>query len=168
MIQELIDSECIKTGSFTLKNGENSNYYFDIKNIISTPTLLTKICDQLYSKLNEFDIVCGIPYGGLPLAAYISTKYNKPLIYIRNHQKNYGTKQLIEGKFDKTDRCVIIDDVITTGGSIREAINILNNKVNIVDIGVVLDRRDTISNNNSLYNVNALFYKDEIISYYEK
>ena len=91
MIEELISSNCIKIGKWKLKNGEISKYYYDIKNIISNPKLLKQIGDQLYSKLNDFDIICGIPYGGLPIALYISVTYNKPLIYIRDKVKEYGT-----------------------------------------------------------------------------
>tara|TARA_Y100000766_G_C18648454_1_gene479206 strand:+ start:493 stop:711 length:219 start_codon:yes stop_codon:yes gene_type:complete len=61
LIKELIDNNCIKFGNYTLKNGEISKYYFDMKNIISNPNLLTKICDELYKMLNDFDIICGIP-----------------------------------------------------------------------------------------------------------
>ena len=112
LIKELIDNNCIKFGNYTLKNGEISKYYFDMKNIISNPDLLIKIGDELYKILNDFDIICGIPYGALPIATYISIKYKKPLIYIRDKKKTYGTEKLIEGTYNKNDRCVIIDDVI--------------------------------------------------------
>ena len=96
MIEELLLANCIKIGNWKLKNGDISKYYFDIKNIISTPSLLCKIGDELYKTLGDFDIICGIPYGGLPIATYISTKYNKPLIYLRDKAKQYGTGKLIE------------------------------------------------------------------------
>ena len=101
MYQELIKYNCVIEGDFILKNGEFSDRYYDIKNIISTPSLLRKVGDELYSKLNDFDIICGIPYGGLPIATYISTKYNKPMIYIRDKPKTYGTRNLIEGEYKK-------------------------------------------------------------------
>ena len=62
IIKELIESNCIKFGSFILKSGEVSKYYYDMKNLISNPTLLKKIGDELYKSLDEFDIICGIPY----------------------------------------------------------------------------------------------------------
>ena len=93
MIKELIEKNCIKIGNFTLKNGETSKYYFDMKNIISYPSLLKSIGDMIYNKLGDFDIICGIPYGGLPIATYISTRYNKPLIFVRDTPKDYGTKK---------------------------------------------------------------------------
>ena len=141
LIKELIDSNCIKFGNFTLKNGEISKYYYDMKNLISNPPLLKKIGDEIYNSLNEFDIICGIPYGALPVATYISTQYNKPLIYIRDKQKEYGTQKIIEGEFNKEDRCVIIDDVLTSGMSLQQEIDKLKDKVTIVDIAVIINRQ---------------------------
>lgn len=158
-INKLIENKCIKMGNFKLKNGEISKYYFDIKHIISNPKLLCEIGDELYKILNDFDIICGIPYGALPIATYISTKYNKPLIYIRDTPKKYGTEQLIEGKYNKNDRCVIIDDVITSGESLENEIQKLKNKVNIVDVAVIINRQQ---NPICSMKVKSLFYKNDI------
>ena len=162
MIKELFESNCIKVGNFKLKNGDISKYYFDMKNIISHPKLLSKIGDLLYEKLNDFDIICGIPYGGLPIALYISTKYNKPLIFVRDKIKDYGTQKLIEGEHKSTDRCVIIDDVITTGKSLQETIDIIQNKVNIVDVAVIFNRQQ---NYDCSLPVKSLLYKNDVVKY---
>ena len=103
--------------------------------------------------LNDFDIICGIPYGALPIATYISIKYNKPLIYIRDKKKTYGTEKLIEGSYNKNDRCVIIDDVITTGFSLENEINKLKNVVNIVDVSVIINRQQS-----PLCSINFILY----------
>jgi uridine monophosphate synthetase len=162
MIDALIKSDCIKIGKWKLKNGDISKYYYDIKNIISDPLLVKKIGDNLYSKLNDFDIICGIPYGGLPIALYISTTYNKPLIYIRDKPKEYGTCKLIEGTYNINDRCVLIDDVITSGKSIQDAISVLDGKVNVVDIGVVVHRQQ---NTYCTLPIKSLLYKNDITKY---
>ena len=93
MIKELIETKCIQTGNFQLKNGQMSKYYYNMKKLISFPDLLKKIGDQIYKELGDFDIICGIPYGGLPIATYISTTYNKPMIIVREDKKKYGTKE---------------------------------------------------------------------------
>lgn len=162
MIQELIDANCIKIGKFNLKNGDISKYYFDIKNIISYPTLLAKIGDMIYEKARDFDIVCGIPYGGLPIATYISTTYNKPLIFMRDKVKEYGTKKLIEGEYKSTDRCLLIDDVITTGKSLQDSIDKLEGKVNIVDVIVIFDRQQNYTCSRV---VKSIFYKNDVIKH---
>ena len=97
MIEELFQTNCIKIGNYKLKNGDYSKYYFNMKNLISYPQLLKRIGDDLYKKLPEFDIICGVPYGGLPIASYISTNYNKPLIFVRDKTKGYGMQKRIEG-----------------------------------------------------------------------
>ena len=109
--QQLTEKDCIKKGHFILKNGQTSDYYVDLKSVISYPNLVKNIGDRLYELLDDFDIICGIPYGALPIASYISTTYNKPLIYVRDKVKTYGTELLIEGRYKKEDRCAIIDDV---------------------------------------------------------
>lgn len=162
MIKELIDNKCIKLGNFTLKNGEISKYYFDMKNLISNPELLMKIGDALFEILDDFDIICGVPYGALPIATYISTKYNKPLIYVRDSKKNYGTQKLIEGTYKKEDKCVIIDDVITTGNSLENEIQILKNEVTLVDVAVIINRQQ---NHICSMKVKSLFYKNDITRY---
>ena len=167
IIEGLISSNCIKKGLFTLKNGDTSKYYFNMKNLISKPKLLKFIGDEIYKSLPEFDIICGIPYGGLPVASYISTRYNKPMIIIRDKQKKYGMQNLIEGEYKNSDRCVIIDDVLTTGGSITETYELLKTKVNIVHIHVILDRQQHYDLPFiSFYNF--LLCKNDIIKYYLK
>tara|TARA_A200000113_G_scaffold216092_1_gene221032 strand:- start:271 stop:1386 length:1116 start_codon:yes stop_codon:yes gene_type:complete len=162
MIEELIKSNCIKVGDFVLKNGNKSKYYFDMKLLISYPELLKKIGDELYKLLPDFDIICGIPYGGLPIATYISVTYNKPMIYVRNKEKTYGTKNRIEGVYKKEDRCAIIDDVMTTGGSLQEAIYVLSNKVNVVACGVIFDR---LQAKFKIDNLVSLYTKTDVVKY---
>jgi len=141
LVEKLIQANCIKIGDFTLKNGSKSKYYFDMKNLISSPLLLAEIGDLIFKMLGDFDIITGIPYGGLPIATYISTKYNKPMIILRGSTKKYGTGKLIEGEYKKTDRCVLIDDVITSGGSLIEAYKTLSEYVNIVETITIFDRQ---------------------------
>ena len=57
MIEELIKTNCIKIGKWTLKNGETSKYYYDIKNIISNPSLLRDIGDKIYSITKKYELI---------------------------------------------------------------------------------------------------------------
>jgi len=162
MIDELISNNCIKIGSFKLKNGDISKYYFDMKHLVSYPNLLSKIGDKMFELMDDCDILCGIPIGGIPIASYISTKYNKPMIIVRDSQKKYGTKKIIEGNYKKNDKCIIIDDVVTTGISIQNVINILKNKVNIVGVLVILNRQQ---NPKCSLPIKSTFTKTDIIRY---
>ena len=161
LIETLIEANCIKIGSFTLKNGSVSKYYFDMKNLISYPILLSKIGDMIFDMLGDFDIITGIPYGALPIATYISTKYNKPMIILRDNTKKYGTQKLIEGNYKKTDKCVLLDDVITTGGSLVEAYHKLSKYVTIVDVVTIFDRQQ----HDNIIQQRSLLCKTDLIRY---
>jgi len=163
IISELIDNDCIKIGNFKLKNGDISKYYFDMKNLVSYPSLLRKIGDEIYKLIDKdkCDILCGVPIGGLPLTTYISTKYNIPMIIARNEIKNYGTNKMIEGNYSKDSKCVIIEDVITSGSSVQKTINNLKDKVNITEVIVIVDRQQGY---NCSIPVKSLITKTEIVA----
>ena len=162
IIEGLIQSKCVKMGEFTLKNGELSKYYFDLKNLVSFPDLLKSIGDEIYKiiKQENFDIICGVPMGGLPLCTYISVTYNIPMIMVRDEIKSYGTSKIIEGTYNTTDKCLIIEDVITTGGSIDKVVKLLEKEVNVIGAVVILDRQQ---GHNCSIPVKSLITKTDII-----
>ena len=94
IIDSLLTNNCIKEGSFKLKNGEISKYYFDMKNLVSYPSLLKQIGDEIYHKIDksQCDLICGVPIGGMPICSYISTTYNIPMIMVRKEIKFHTTK----------------------------------------------------------------------------
>ena len=117
IIDELLKLTVLNTAIFKLKNGEISKYYFDMRGLISYPKLLKQIGDSMYNLIqNDCDLLCGVPMGALPICSYLSTKYDIPMIMIRDVVKDHGTCNTIEGSFNKKNKCVIIEDVITTGG----------------------------------------------------
>ena len=143
MIEELTDAGCIKYGRFKLKSGEISKYYFDMKGIISYPKLMKEIGDKMHELIgNDCNLLCGVPMGALPICSYISTKYDIPMIMARDVAKDYGTSKQIEGTYTKKHKCVIIEDVITTGGSVNKVIELLKDKVEIIGVVVILDRQE--------------------------
>ena len=171
IISNLINSNCIKEGNFKLKNGNYSKYYYDMKNLVSHPKLLSQIGDEIYSiimsrllfsdMINTDNIkICGIQLGGLPIATYISTKYNIPMIMVRENIKNYGTQKQIEGEFNRDDYCIIIEDVITTGGSVKKILDILKDKINLFEIFTIM-KRTNLKNINGI-NINYLMNKNDI------
>lgn len=164
MIEELIQKGCIKYGTFKLKSNEISKYYFDMKNIISYPSLLKKIGDEIFKKIDKHcDLLCGVPLGGLPVCSYVSTQYDIPMIMVRDQVKEYGTNKQIEGNFSKRNNCIIIEDVITTGGSVNKIIDILKDKVNIVGVIVIMDRQEGY---NCSVPVKSVITKTDVVEYY--
>lgn len=93
-------------------------------------------------KLEPFDIICGVPYTALPIATTVSVKINTPMVMRRKEAKDYGTKKLIEGCFKDGDRCLIIEDVVTSGSSILETVKDLKESAICVKEAVVLLNRE--------------------------
>jgi len=142
-VLELEKIGAIKFGSFTLKSGLTSPFYFDLRDMISYPAILDGIADLLVEKIKgmDFDVITGIPYTALPIASLVAAKMNKPLIYMRKEEKAYGTGNNVIGKFEKGSKCLVIDDLITTGASkIETAEGYEKEGVVVKDFVVVIDR----------------------------
>lgn len=119
LIKLLKKYKVFQEGDFKLKNGEQSSFYFDFRIVPSIPDLWEKIILQVLHRIREidFDIVCGVPTGAVPLASIIAHRCRKPLIQHRKTVKDYGTSNSIEGVFEKNQKVLLIEDVITTGSS---------------------------------------------------
>ena len=123
LILDLHRIGALKFGEFKLKSGATSPFYIDLRSIISYPRIIQNIVDLIKSEISDkrFDVLTGIPYTALPLAAQVSVETDTPLVYQRKEVKAYGTGKLIEGHFESGQTCLIIDDLITTGESKFEA-----------------------------------------------
>lgn len=134
----------IKFGRFTLKSGIESPFYVDLRPLASDPKILKKLANYLLDMLplDNFDLICGVPYAALPMATAMSLESYLPLIIKRKEAKQYGTKKILEGIFTKGQNCLLVEDVITSGTSLLETIpEIENEGITVSDIVVVLDRQ---------------------------
>ena len=148
LIEELINIGCLKFGDFTLKSGQKSPLYCDLRVLISYPHFMTEISDSLFAKYEKiFDAkygerICGVPYTALPIATHYSIKHSIPMVLRRKEAKNYGTKKLLEGIFKPGEECLIVEDVVTTGSSVAETAEVLRSEGLVVkDAIVFIDRQ---------------------------
>lgn len=158
LILDLFDIGCVKFGQFTLKSGLTSPVYFDLRILVSYPKILQTACDifaqSIKDKQLEYDIICGVPYGAISLATGISFVTGKPMIFKRKDAKSHGTKKLVEGVYRDEDKCLVVDDVVTSGISILETVESLRtHKIQVRDAMVLLDREqggsENVSNSNT-------------------
>jgi orotate phosphoribosyltransferase len=156
IIKELKANNIIKHSDFILSSGAQSSIYIDMKNIISYPNLNREICIEISKKIkNKKQLICGAPYGAVSYSSIISVLSDIPMIFLRKEVKKYGTQKLIEGEYNKGDKVVLIEDVVTTGNSVIEAAKILEkNGLIISQIIAVVSRAPK-----------ELYYKDIIIEY---
>lgn len=139
---------------FLLASGKESNHYFNCKEITLHPERLSKLAKAFVDVLIP-SFYSGIPesIGGLTLGAdsvsyAISLEYAKrnQLVYplvVRKQVKDHGTKKKIEGFYSIVSSCLVIDDVITTGGSTLQAVEALREAGVRIDQGIcILDREE--------------------------
>lgn len=143
LIKELYDIGVFKFGNFTLKSGKTSSFYIDMRVIISYPHILNHVVEYMHNVIGEceYDCICGVPYSGLVIATAVSLAHKKPMILKRKEMKTYGTQKMIEGVYAPGNRCLVIEDVITSGQSILETVQELqNNNLQIDDVVVLIAR----------------------------
>lgn len=141
----LVDTGCFKTGTFTLKSGKISPFYIDLRKVIADPGLLAAVSEayEVVASGSVFDRLAGIPAAALPLATATAIRLDCPMIWPRMPAKDHGTGLRIEGAFERDERILLLDDLITTGASKIEAIEILRQEGLVVEDLVVLIERGT-------------------------
>lgn len=120
-LAQQIREKCYLTGSFKLRSGLTSDFYWDKYRFESDPHLIKNIALHMQKLLPEstrYDRLAGLELGGVPIATVLSQITGKPTLFVRKEAKKYGTCNLAEGGFEKGENLVIIEDVITTAGQV--------------------------------------------------
>ncbi|RME83776.1 MAG: orotidine-5'-phosphate decarboxylase [Caldilineae bacterium] len=135
--------DCIRFGDFTLASGLHSPVYVDLRLLVSdaqTLGLAARVYAQLLDRVRA-DRIAGVPYAALPIATAVSLETSLPLIYPRKEVKQYGRAQAIEGAFEPGERVVVIEDLVTTAGSLIRSIETLREAgLEVTDAAVLIDR----------------------------
>jgi uridine monophosphate synthetase len=142
-VRHLVETGCFRLGDFTLKSGKKSPFYIDLRRLITNPAAL-ELAGRAYAlmaKKIEFDRIAGIPAAALPLATAASLVLKKPMIWPRMPVKDHGTGNTVEGGFNAGDKALLLDDLITTGSSKIEAVDILRKEGILVEDLIVLIER---------------------------
>jgi uridine monophosphate synthetase len=143
LIDGLVDLAAVKFGDFLLASGQHSPIYIDLRLLVSEPSLLALAADAYAAQIEGLtaDRLAGVPYAALPIATAVSLRTSMPMIYTRKEVKAHGLGKDVEGLWQAGERVVIIEDLITSGGSIIKSAERLRELGLIVeDVVVLIDR----------------------------
>ena len=125
----LLQKDCLRVrpkSPFTYASGLKGPMYCDNRKILAHVEERSQIIDafiKLIKKLNlEFDSLCGLATAGIPFAALIAERLNKPFIYVRSKPKAHGQRNQVEGYYRPNEKTLIIEDLVNQGKSLEEAV----------------------------------------------
>jgi len=141
--------DALKFGLFKLTSGKVSPYYIDLRIVPSFPDAFSQICnfygEAITSQitLKNFDRVAGVPIAGIPFASQIAYNLKKPFLYVRKGVRLHGRQRRVEGILVSGDRVLLVDDLITTGLTLKKAAEAVTAEGGIVTEAVaLLDREE--------------------------
>ena len=172
LIKKFIDIGVIQYGNFTLKSGQKSSVYFDLRKLYSHPKLLKDVISAIHDKVSDCtriaNLVCGIPNAGVPYATAYSLMYGLPMILLRKEKKEHGMGKRLEGDYLDGQSVMIIEDVVTTGGSLLEGCQALKEEgLDVSVVVAIIDRRpeDKLSEGLGGYEFKSLLTIGDILEY---
>lgn len=126
---QVFQDRAVSFGNFTLASGKQSTYYINSKKAIfhgEAVWLLAEVLWEMTRDLNV-DAAGGLEVGAIPMAAALASRFHqggKPLegFFVRKQPKSHGSQERIEGVLKPGMRVAVLDDVLTTGGSVQQAI----------------------------------------------
>jgi orotate phosphoribosyltransferase len=130
--EALLDIEAVSLqpgNPFTWSSGLKSPIYCDNRLTLSYPEVRRKIAEGLTKLIDEHfahaEVIAGTATAGIPHASWVSEKMNLPMSYVRSKAKGHGKGNQIEGKITAGQKVVVVEDLISTGGSVIEAVQAL-------------------------------------------
>jgi orotate phosphoribosyltransferase len=149
MANILFKIDAIKFGVFKLSTGKASPYYVDLRVVPSFPDAFREMCD-FYAEtitnqigLKNFDRIAAVPITGIPFASQIAYNLKKPFLYVRKGVKLQGRERRVEGILFSGDRVLLVDDLVTTGLTLKKASEAIRAEGGVVTQAVAfLDREE--------------------------
>jgi orotate phosphoribosyltransferase len=135
-LADLLVEHALLEGDFLLRSGRRSNYYLDKYRFETQPELLRQLGHRLAEAAAEVEPeavrLAGPALGAVALAAAAAMASDLPFIIVRGETKEYGTANRIEGPYAPGDLVCLLEDVVTSGGALAEAVSALR------DVGLVV------------------------------
>jgi orotate phosphoribosyltransferase len=143
----LLRTGSLKFGTFKLASGILSSYYVDLRLLPGDPEAFHRAINFYLAVVEprlakRIQRLAGIPTAGIAYAAVLAFNLSKPFLYVRKETKEHGRERRIEGLLQPGDKVLVLDDVVTTGKNIIEAVEAIRAEGGVVeDAAVLLDRQ---------------------------
>jgi orotate phosphoribosyltransferase len=128
-LMQLFLERAVSFGTFTLASGKTSSYYINSKKVLFHSEAVALLGELLYEATRDLDIqaIGGLEVGAIPMATAACLAYHQHGLamegfFVRKEAKGHGSQSRIEGQVKAGDHVAVIDDVLTTGGSVVQAI----------------------------------------------
>jgi orotate phosphoribosyltransferase len=143
----LLVDRALLEGDFVLRSGRRSSWYLDKYRFETEPEILRALGERLAEAAREHEPdaarLAGPALGGVALAASAAIASGVPFIIVRGETKEYGTAKRIEGPFESGELVCLLEDVVTSGGALAEAVSALRDEGLVVRNAVcVVDREE--------------------------
>lgn len=144
--EALFNIGALKFGKFTLASGRTSSYYLDLRMIPSFPeayALVVSAYEDVAERIGvgNFDVIAGVATAGITFSSPLAFLLKKPMVYVRKEEKGHGLGKAVEGALAPGKKVLVIDDLVTSGGSIISAVEPLRKAGCVVgDAAVLVDR----------------------------
>lgn len=132
---DLLDIKAVQIRTnnyFTWTSGIKSPIYCDNRLTMSYPKIRTKIADAFVQLIKGMDekpnVIAGCATAGIPHAAWVADKLDLPMVYVRSKPKGHGKENQIEGQVSEGQKVIVIEDLISTGGSSVDTAKVLQDK----------------------------------------
>ncbi|MDA4125477.1 MAG: orotate phosphoribosyltransferase [Thaumarchaeota archaeon] len=146
MAEALFRTGALRFGKFALSSGKQSSYYLDLRVVPSYPEVYGLVID-VYREVAEqvgeknFDVVAGVATAGITISSPLALALKKPMVYVRSEEKGHGLGRRVEGASHPGWKALVVDDLVTTGGSLISAVEALRKGGCVVkEAAVLVDR----------------------------
>src|SRR4051812_36223456 len=126
---ELFKARAVAFGDFTLASGKKSSYYINSKKVLFHGEAVALLGELLYDSLRDLDVqaVGGLEVGAIPMATAAVLRFQQAGrtlegFFVRKQAKGHGSQERLEGQVKAGDRVAVLDDVLTTGESVVQAV----------------------------------------------
>tara|TARA_B100000927_G_scaffold290815_1_gene290692 strand:+ start:2232 stop:3392 length:1161 start_codon:yes stop_codon:yes gene_type:complete len=122
LFEGISEKGIVKKGKFVLSSGDHSDTYIDLRSLSAYPETFYEVCHKISELVKKENHILGVETASISVSSHVSFILNRPFGFVRKEKKDHGSRRLVEGIKPSTSRVTLIEDVVTTGASVLNAL----------------------------------------------